>query len=236
MKLVIGDFEAEVYDSEFGRANFKLRNEIVNRLMIGIEEKIGWDTDTLISTSWDTENEIHYYEQSPIESLFILNLYALLKLPTIGNEPFATTLKYGFVVREVKAKRIFSAKVIICDHTEQQEVDNDLKTLVVWPQYAIRCGKKKYRVDFLFKIHSGDIVIFPPEGGERTVVPVVQLCVEFDGHDYHERTKEQARYDKQRDRDIKLAGYGIIHFTGSEVYKDWMSVFDQILDAMLLKA
>jgi hypothetical protein len=33
---------------------------------------------------------------------------------------------------------------------------------------------------------------------------LARLVVEVDGHDYHERTKEQASYDKKRDRDLAL--------------------------------
>jgi hypothetical protein len=52
-----------------------------------------------------------------------------------------------------------------------------------------------------------------------------------DGHDYHERTKEQAERDKSRDRALKRAGYDVIHFTGREIWRDpakWaMEIRDQ---------
>ena len=45
-----------------------------------------------------------------------------------------------------------------------------------------------------------------------------KLIVEVDGHDYHDRTKEQASYDRKRDRELTLEGYRVVRFTGSDVF------------------
>lgn len=47
-----------------------------------------------------------------------------------------------------------------------------------------------------------------------------KVAVEVDGHDFHERTKEQARKDKRRDRALTVAGWKILRFAGSEVFAD----------------
>lgn len=47
-----------------------------------------------------------------------------------------------------------------------------------------------------------------------------KLVIEVDGHDYHDRTKEQASRDRKRDREMKLADYEVLRFTGSDVYRD----------------
>lgn len=52
--------------------------------------------------------------------------------------------------------------------------------------------------------------------------------IECDGHDFHERTKEQASRDKRRDRKIQTAGHPILRFTGSEIYKDPLHCAAQI--------
>jgi very-short-patch-repair endonuclease len=44
--------------------------------------------------------------------------------------------------------------------------------------------------------------------------------VECDGHDFHERTKEQAARDRSRDRRLQEAGFRVFRFTGSELYRD----------------
>jgi very-short-patch-repair endonuclease len=54
------------------------------------------------------------------------------------------------------------------------------------------------------------------------------VAVECDGHDFHERTKEQAARDKKRDREILTAGYPVLRFTGSEVFANPTSCADQV--------
>lgn len=48
----------------------------------------------------------------------------------------------------------------------------------------------------------------------------VGIAVELDGHDFHEKTKEQAQNDKEKDRFLQSHGYLVARFTGSEVYRD----------------
>ena len=62
----------------------------------------------------------------------------------------------------------------------------------------------KYRVDFL-------LTGFAPL--------LKDIVIECDGHDYHERTKEQAKRDRVMDREIQSLGYKIFRFTGSEIWK-----------------
>lgn len=45
-----------------------------------------------------------------------------------------------------------------------------------------------------------------------------RLVIECDGHDWHDRTKQQAAYDRARDRDLLKLGFATIRFTGSEIF------------------
>jgi hypothetical protein len=76
---------------------------------------------------------------------------------------------------------------------------------VIFPQVVTG----DYRVDFL---------IMHPEGavGSR----MTGTIVECDGHEFHEKTKDQAARDKARDRDLQIAGYTVLHYTGSEIWND----------------
>ena len=47
-----------------------------------------------------------------------------------------------------------------------------------------------------------------------------KVIVECDGHDFHEKTKEQAQKDKKRDRVLQSYGYSVFRFTGSEIWSD----------------
>lgn len=44
-----------------------------------------------------------------------------------------------------------------------------------------------------------------------------RLAIECDGFDFHDRTKQQAAYDRARDRELILIGITTIRFTGSEI-------------------
>ena len=46
-----------------------------------------------------------------------------------------------------------------------------------------------------------------------------KVVVECDGHQFHERTKEQATRDRARDRKMTMDGYKVLRFTGSEIYR-----------------
>jgi very-short-patch-repair endonuclease len=63
-----------------------------------------------------------------------------------------------------------------------------------------------------------------------------RIIVECDGHDWHERTKEQAARDKARDRFFQAEGYGVFRFTGSEIYGDPVGKADEIYKAIIKKA
>lgn len=86
-------------------------------------------------------------------------------------------------------------------------------TLFVHRQAQLPFG----RVDFIF--HTCD-----PNGSWH------RLIVECDGHDFHERTKEQAARDKSRDRHTVMAGYKVFRFTGSEIWRDPMGCAQQVSD------
>ena len=50
--------------------------------------------------------------------------------------------------------------------------------------------------------------------------PPFNVFIECDGHDFHERTKEQAARDRRKDREVQSSGCPILRFTGSEIFSD----------------
>lgn len=56
----------------------------------------------------------------------------------------------------------------------------------------------------------------------------VKVAIECDGHDFHERTKEQAARDRARDRELQSRGYLVLRFTGSELYRDPWKCADEV--------
>lgn len=91
-----------------------------------------------------------------------------------------------------------------------------IKAWRVLPQEPIKTPHGNYRVDFLVTI------TMPDES-------VLRLVVECDGHDYHERTKEQAARDKSRDRALTEIGIRVLRFTGSEIWRDPWECAEQVV-------
>lgn len=86
----------------------------------------------------------------------------------------------------------------------------------LFPQYTIG----EYRVDFLFMLK--DII--------RGTEIQRKLVIECDGHDFHERTKEQAAADRARDRWLQAQDYTVFRFTGSEIWADPLKCAEQVHD------
>ena len=77
---------------------------------------------------------------------------------------------------------------------------------------------KNYKVDFLVWFSIGR-----HQGG---------ISVECDGHDFHEKTKEQAARDKKRDRELLTAGFPVMRFSGSEIHKDVLACAQHVAEAL----
>ncbi len=70
--------------------------------------------------------------------------------------------------------------------------------------YAVLAAQEQissYRADFTLTANGG-----------------ARLVVECDGHDFHDRTKQQAAYDRARDRELLAMGIQTMRFTGSEIH------------------
>ncbi len=76
-----------------------------------------------------------------------------------------------------------------------------------------------YRVDFA-------IVIRPKPHEQYTCV------VELDGHEFHEKTKEQVKKNNMRDRYFASRGITILHFSGSEVYNNPDACVEEVISCI----
>lgn len=88
-------------------------------------------------------------------------------------------------------------------------------------------GPHKYRTDFSLLVYSD----YPPNG--------ISVDIEIDGHDFHEKTKEQAAKDKKRERWLVSQNVHLLRFTGSEVFKNpgrcWSEVFNICSSLLMLQ-
>lgn len=78
---------------------------------------------------------------------------------------------------------------------------NELAMIHQWPIDS-------YRVDYALRQHNENKIV----------------CVELDGHQFHDRDERQRRYEKRRDRFLSVNGFTVLHFTGAEVVKDAYAV------------
>jgi hypothetical protein len=93
----------------------------------------------------------------------------------------------------------------------------DPETLILWRQVKVIDGTVTlgWPADFVVGVASGDKAAW--------------LIIECDGHDFHERTKEQAARDRARDRELQANGFTIFRFTGSEIYRDPIGCASQVV-------
>lgn len=105
------------------------------------------------------------------------------------------------------------------DYTEERlrawvSMNDTDEGAVLYPQQPVL----DYRVDFLLvvKLSASE--------------DLVRVVIECDGHNFHERTKEQAARDRQRDRAMTAAGYRVFRFTGSEIYRDPFKCASEVQD------
>lgn len=96
----------------------------------------------------------------------------------------------------------------------EMQLDPDDWRIFVSPQHRIG----SWRVDFLIAAHY--------RGSWSRIV------VECDGHDFHEKTKEQAARDKSRDRDLVVAGCKVLRFTGSEIFRNPTGCYVQLQEVL----
>lgn len=83
------------------------------------------------------------------------------------------------------------------------------------PHEPIQTDVGSYAVDFL---------IVPKDHTLQTV----KIAIELDGHEFHEKTKDQVRKDKVRERAIVQQGVTVLRFSGSEVVRNGRGCVEEV--------
>lgn len=84
------------------------------------------------------------------------------------------------------------------------------ENIFLFPQHEIKIGDKKYIVDFYFEQDENVNPYYTDK----------KIIIECDGHEFHQKTKEQVKRDNEREYNLKIAGYEIIRFSGSQIYNE----------------
>jgi very-short-patch-repair endonuclease len=81
--------------------------------------------------------------------------------------------------------------------------------------------------------HNVDFALWSPNQDPDNDLPLV--TVEVDGHNFHEKTKQQVEKDKSRDRDLTRLGIAVLRYAGSEVFRDpFGSAYEAMAHALKL--
>jgi hypothetical protein len=146
--------------------------------------------------------------ESPIERLFLAAV--VCQGAELSNTAAADAHEYARRVPRCGLGRK-GVGYVLTNHDE----------VFVWlVQPWITSGERRFRVD---------LALIPRAAFQQDHI---RFVVELDGHDFHEKTKEQARRDKARDRELSSLGWRVLRFTGSEVFADAGKCMREAGDAM----
>jgi very-short-patch-repair endonuclease len=82
-----------------------------------------------------------------------------------------------------------------------------------------------YRADFIMTVKMDAPI-------EAALLPA-PVIIECDGYNYHDKTREQARYDRQRDRHMQRQGFVVARFTGDEILEQPFECAFEVMDLVL---
>ena len=88
----------------------------------------------------------------------------------------------------------------------------------VFPQQKVG----NYRCDFKVNYET-----FPRQDGIQRINK--SIIVECDSQQFHERTEEERRYEKARDRFLQKKGYKIFHYTGADIKSNYKKIVREII-------
>lgn len=145
--------------------------------------------------------------------------YGWTKEEAIGDTPIEKLFYTAVLMRCLFRSSEFVGILVAQDEDHEtmlrQAYQTSMNRLIMRPQVQVG----DFRVDFLFHVYEwNDANTFRP------------IIVECDGHEFHERTKEQAARDRRRDRSAVVNGIPLMRFTGSELWRDPWGCAAEFLD------
>lgn len=148
---------------------------------------------------YDLEEQVDRVTASLIDAFKGSIRYDATVLSRICESPIEVQLGCAILAHDRMDRVMRANGIIVCGPKEVSDYREDMWLLV--PQYEW----EGYRID---------LAIRAPRYRFKWIF------IECDGHDFHERTKEQAANDRQKDRAIQASGFPVLRFTGSEIYRD----------------
>ena len=127
----------------------------------------------------------------------------------------AARYRAWWVARDVEVRTLkgeFESPIEVVFYAWWQAISNQftLGDLMLFPQHEVLVNGSRYRVDFV--VTSSTHADFPEDAPK--------VAIELDGHDFHEKTKQQVTYRNRRDRELQADGWKVLHVSGSELMRD----------------
>lgn len=92
-----------------------------------------------------------------------------------------------------------------------------------WVYMEPQAKISEFRVDFLITFSTGHR-------------KHQNMIVECDGHNFHDRTPEQASRDRERDRSLTSSGYRVYRFTGTDLNRRPIECVTELAEFILFRA
>lgn len=113
---------------------------------------------------------------------------------------------------------------------EQMSLYNPfIEDVIITNQENIEAQGEKYRADFSVA------VIYKKDKNSRKDIYYHFFVIECDGYEFHQKTKEQVEKDNIRTRNLQKKGYDVIHFSGSEIWKNPRKCAKEVITLILSK-
>lgn len=153
----------------------------------------------------------HNYELTEYYLNYFLNsnkkIQQLMMLPLIENKIFPSIWEDSKL--ESPIEQIFI--------TAFELFTRDKKTIYLFEQEKIKYKDKTYYADFVFKADDYlSWLLF----GNKIKNPSYKLVIECDGYEFHQKTKEQVQKDNERELALKMAGYDVLRFSGTQIFNN----------------
>jgi very-short-patch-repair endonuclease len=158
-------------------------------------------------------------------ALLGLKEHALFSSSEEGLTPIEKLLRGAFMAREIHSSHWIDVKfwATIPGQMTIEKIQrfphHNFRDWVLHVFQQVAVGP--YRLDFLAFVSIKD--------GAFNEVARHYLAIECDGHEFHEKTKEQAARDKARDRFMTGLHIPVMHFTGSEIWREANDCVSEVL-------
>jgi hypothetical protein len=119
-------------------------------------------------------------------------------------------------------------QIFLIEWNFQEIQSGDKFRFYLVPQVPVNYSSGKFILDFRIDFMSSAIGDFDlPALNE---VPEPLLGIELDGHIWHEKTKKQVEYHKERERFFSSQGWTLLRFAGSEIVKNPGKCVSEVLE------